>query len=264
MISVDCFVLIAKGRIMKKMFLMLMTLGCALVNAQSQDYVVADLDGNAYENNSVHVFNIHGTFEDPMTEAKLHLVVNNNGAQQIRVTAEVVEMTNADGELAQFCIGGPAGNCYFPIYEGSFYPNAVGGIIEPASNWGYNDYFINLSSTNLAEYKLRFVQKDDAGNEIPNTNTFLTYRYDNTMSVSDVNSIAIAQVSPTVIKGQTNVTLKENASVQVLNLEGKSVKSLKMNSGTSQLDFSGLSAGVYLIQFKGVSGKTTTTKVVVK
>lgn len=253
-----------KDNKMKKLILSLLTIAAVSGISYAQDFSITDLDGVAYENNSVHVFNVHGTFENPIDDAKLHLVINNVSTAPIKITGQVVEITNTDGTLAQFCIGGPSGNCFFPLTEGAFYPSEQGGIIEPGSNWGNFDYLINLDPNELAEYKLRFVQIDESGNEMPDTSFFLTYRYDSSMSVSDANSIAIAQVSPTVIKGQTNVTLKENALVQVLNLEGKSVKSLKLNSGSSQLDLSGLSAGVYLIQFKGDSGLTTTKKVVVK
>lgn len=230
----------------------------------SQSFSITDLDGVPYENNSVHIFNVHGTFEDPIDAAKLHLVINNITEAPITVTGQVVEMTNTDGNLAQFCIGGPSGNCFFPLFEGSFYPGENGGIIQAGGNWGNFDYLINLDPTELAEYKLRFVQLDGSGAEMPDTSFFLTYRYDSTMAVSDLNSIAIAEVYPTVAKGFTNVTLKENAAVQILNVEGKSVRSVSMKSGNSQLDLSGLSSGVYWIAFKGESGMTTTKKLIVK
>lgn len=252
---------------MKKTILsaLTLTLGLGISLAQNQDYTITDLEMVEYENNSIHVYNVHGTFADPVEEAKLHLVVNNFGNEDIKVAAETVEFTNTDGSLAQFCIGGPAGNCFNPIFEGSFYPNANGGILAAGSNWGMFDYFINLDPTNLAEYKLRFVQMDDSGNEIPDTNFFITYKYDeNAMAVSDVESSAIAQIYPTVASGYTNVSLKENASVQIMNLEGKSVKSLRLNSGESKLDLSGLPSGIYWVQFKGVSGLTTTSKIVIK
>lgn len=252
---------------MKKIILsaLTLTIGLTASFAQNQDYTITDLNMVEYENNSMHVFAVHGTFADPIDEAKLHLVVNNFGNEAIKVAAEVMEITNTDGSLAQFCIGGPSGNCFNPINEGSFYPSANGGIVEPGSNWGNFDYLINLDPTNLAEYKLRFVQMDDSGNEIPDTNFYISYKYDeNAMAVSDANSIAIAQVYPTIATGFTNVTLKENATVQIVNLEGKSVRSLKLNSGNSRLDLSGLPAGIYWIQFKGVSGLTTSSKVVVR
>lgn len=251
---------------MKKIILSVLTLMTVsgISYAQNQNYTITNTDMVEYENNSIHVFTVHGTFEDPNDEAKLHLVVNNVGMEPITVTAQVVEMTNTDGTLAQFCIGGPAGNCFFPINEGSFYPGVNGGVVEPGANWGMFDYLINLDPTPLSEYKLRFVQLDGAGSEIPDTSFFITYLYDPGMAISDVNSLAIAQVYPTVAKGFTNVDLKENATVQVLNVEGKAVKSLKLNSGKSQLDLSGLSSGVYWIAFKGESGMTTTSKIVIK
>lgn len=230
----------------------------------AQDFVITDLDGVPYENNSLITFNVHGTFEDPIDAAKMHLVINNVSEAPIKVTGQIVEMLNTDGTLAQFCIGGPSGNCFFPLTQGAYYPSEQGGVIEPGSNWGNFDYLINLDPNELAQYKVRFVQIDGSGNEMPETNFFLTYLYDPSMAVSDMNSISIAEVYPTVTKGFTNVTLKENAAVQILNVEGKVVKSINMKTGKTQLDLSGLSSGVYLVNFKGDSGVTTTKKIVVK
>ncbi len=251
---------------MKKLILSVLTIAVSGISyAQDRDFTITDLDMVAYENNSIQVFNVHGTFEDPIDEAKLHLVINNVGNEVITVTGQVVEMTNTDGSLAQFCIGGPSGNCFFPLNEGAYYPGQSGGTIQPGANWGMFDYLINLDPTNLAEYKLRFVQLDGGGNEIPGSSFFLTYLYDeNAMAVSDVQSISIATVYPTVAKGFTNVTLKENASVKIVNLEGKNIRSFNLKSGNSKIDLSGLASGVYLISFKGDSGMTTTHRVIVK
>lgn len=230
----------------------------------AQDFVITDLDGVPYENNSLITFNVHGTFEDPIDAAKLHLVINNVSASPIKLTGQIVEMINTDGNLAQFCIGGPLGNCFFPLTVGGYYPSEQGSTIEAGSNWGNFDYLINLDPNENVQYKVRFVQIDGSGNEMPETNFFLTYLYDPSMAVSDVNSISIAEVYPTVAKGFTNVTLKENAAVQILNVEGKVVKSINLKSGNAQLDLSGLSSGVYWVSFKGDSGVTTTKKIVVK
>lgn len=248
---------------MKKISLMLLVFGFVYSNAQNQDYVVKDLAGNTYENNSVHIFDEFGYGDDGITpKAKIELVVHNQGSSIITVIGEIVEMTNANPtDNAAFCFGG---ECYYNVVEGGRYPTS-GVMIAPGTSQGNRDYFGNLDGhTSPIEYKFRFLQLDANGVEIPNTSFYLTYRYESVMSVLDANTIAIAQVYPTVAKGFTNVTLKENASVQVLNMEGKAVKSLNLKSGNSQLDLSGLSAGVYLIQFKGDSGLTTIKKVVVK
>lgn len=195
-------------------------------------------------------------------DAKLKFLTYNDSVNDMFVKVECEGLTNTDGSLMEVCYGA----CYTGIQTFVGYPLDNPIYVAPGGHQGIlADYFSNTDgNSDLVEYNFRFYQTDLEGFEIEGTSFRFTYRYDGTMSVSDVNSIAIAEVFPTVVKGQTNVTLKENASVQVLNLEGKSVKSLKMNSGNSQLDLSGLSAGVYLIQFKGDSGITTTKKVVVK
>lgn len=194
--------------------------------------------------------------------AKLKFLTYNDGATDMFVRVECEGLTNTTGSDMELCYGA----CYTGIETFLGYPLDNPIYVAPGGHQGIlADYFSNTDgNSDVVEYNFRFYQTDIEGFEIEGTSFKFNYKYDGTMSVSDASSIAIAQVSPTVIKGQTTVTLKENASVQILNLEGKSVKSLKMNSGTSQLDFSGLSVGVYLIQFKGDSGKVTTKKVVVK
>lgn len=251
---------------MKKFFLSVFISFLAIsATAQNPDYKISDLEGNEYENNSVHIFNVHGTFSDPMDEAKLHLFITNTKSNDIFIRAEIVQMVNTDGTLAQFCIGGPSGNCFNPITTGMYYPSAEGGVMYANSNWGLFDYVINLDSTNLSEYKVRFVQTDGAGNEIAGTDFFLTYLYDkDAMGVQDIQSQAIAEVYPTVVKGFTNVILKESSNVQLMNLEGRVVKTIHLNKGHSQIDLNGMAAGVYWLRFKGASGVTTNIKVLVK
>lgn len=233
--------------------------------AQNQTYVIKDKYGVAYENNSVHYFNTHGTFDDPREEAKLYLVAHNDSGNTLYVAGEIVEITNTDGTQAQFCIGGPWGNCFFPLNVGGFYPSENGGILPANSTWGLTDYLINLDPTVGASYKVRFTEKNnETGEDIANTNFFISYVYAGDMGVGDLNTKAVAEVYPTVAKGFTNLNLNENAQVQVINLEGKTLKTISLNAGSHKLDLSGLAAGVYWIASKGQSGKTTSIKVVVK
>lgn len=232
--------------------------------AQEQVYRITDKNGVEYENNSVHSFNVHGTFDDPREEAKLYLVAHNDSTEDIRLAGEIVEIINTDGEMGQFCIGGPAGNCFFPLVVGGYYPSNNGGQLNAGTSWGNFDYIINLDPAVGSSYKVRFTQKEVSGADVPNTNFFITYVYAGQMGVSDLNTKAIAEVYPTVAKGFTNVNLSENAQVQVVNALGKTVKTTSFNAGTHKLDLSGFAAGVYWVSFKGQSGKTHSIKMVVK
>lgn len=246
---------------MKKILLSIFIAASALLNAQN--FTITNLDLVPYENNSVFVFNTIGDPENMHAESKLHFVLNNISDSPIKMYGEVMQITNATGELTQFCFGT---DCYFGVEQGHKYPNE-GVIIQPQSNNGFYDYFLNANdATSPAEYKFRFLEVDGNNNEVPGSSFYMTYRYDvDAMNVLDVStSKSIADIAPSVAKGFTNAILKENASVQILNLEGKAVKSFKLNAGTSKIDLSGLASGVYFIQFKGVSGTITTNKIIVK
>lgn len=231
---------------------------------QERQFELLDLDLNPYENNKTYVYNVHGEWTHEVDEAKFFFVFHNDSDEDIRVIGQILEMTNTDGMNAQFCI---IDLCYFPLNEGAFYP-ANGGVIEPD---GYNghlgtNYFTNLDPTDMVEYKFRVFQQDvESGEEIPNTSFYVNYLYDeDAMGVSDVQSPSIAELYPTVATGFTNVNLKENAHVQIYNLQGKVVRTLDLKDGKSQINLSGLAAGVYMVSFKGETGTTTTIRMMVK
>lgn len=249
---------------MKKIFVTaFLGLFTIAVSAQNQDFEVSDLDGNLYENDGTYTFDVRGTFDDPIDEAKLFMVFHNTSDEPIRIYGQVLEFTNTNGENAQFCI---IDACYFPLVEGGLYPQN-GGILQADEfngNFGQN-YFINLDETSPVEYKFRVYQANvETGAEIPDKSFHFNYRYERQMGVSDMKSMAIAEVYPTAAKGFTNVNLKENANVQIMNIEGKVVKTTSLNKGQSQLDLSGLAAGAYWVTFKGVSGVNTNIRILVK
>ena len=194
--------------------------------------------------------------------AKLRFLTYNDSGETVYLRVECEGLTNTNGDHMELCYG----SCYYGIDTFIGYPLENPIMVQPGQSQGtIYDYFSNTDgASDLVEYQFRFFQCDEDGFEIPDTSLHFTYRYDANMATSDVNSIAIAEVYPTAVKDFTTVSLKENAQVQILNLEGKSVKSLNLNSGETKLNLSDLAAGVYLIQFKGVSGTTTMKKIVVK
>lgn len=235
-----------------------------MANAQNQEYRLMNMnhtndygDDTEINEGDIVVFDTF-VYED----AKLKFLTYNDSSEVIGVQVECEGLTNTNGSFMELCYG----ECYYGIETFVAYPTIGAVPVQPGTHQPFlTDYFSNTDgNSDLVEYNFRFFQIDSDGFEIPDTSLRFTYRYDGTMSVSDVNSIAIAEVYPTVVKNSTTVSLKENASVHVVSMDGKSVKSLNMRAGQSSLDLSGLSEGVYIIQFKGVSGLTTMKKIVVK
>jgi|SRR5690606_37022781 len=195
----------------------------------------------------------------------LGFLTYNDSGEPINMQVECTGVSTAGNDASgmQVCYG----LCITNIDVNQYIPGYL-VTIQPGNHQGFTtDHFIHHEETDeVIQYEFRFFQMDEDGFDIEGTNLNLTYIYDReAMSVSDVNSISIAQVYPTVVKNNTTtVELKENAQVQIVNLEGKVVKTTSLNAGKSTLDMSGLSAGAYWIQFKGVSGTSTMKKVVVK
>lgn len=250
---------------MRKLILSLLLPAFGLMTAQTLDFSVTDLDGNPYENGGVYVFNVHGEMGDePGMDIKLPLVIHNDTGEMIYMMGQVLEMVNTDGTLAQFCIGGEQGNCYFPIYEGEYYPPSR-FYVNAGEIQSIKDYFANFDPNSPVKYTFRLFQTDEDGFEIEGTNFQLTYEYEKPMAVNDLNSSDIVDVYPTYISaGSTTAELKEASTVRVLNTMGKVIKTIQLDSGKTVMNLSELPAGVYLLQFKGESGKISVKKVVVK
>lgn len=234
------------------------------VSAQEQMFRVMDMNHtNDYGDDTEIVEGDVVTFNTAVYEdAKLKFLTYNDSDEPIYTRVECEGMTNTNGSFMELCYG----NCYYGIELFVGYPDDFAMMLQPGQHQPVmQDYFSNTDSSNdLVEYQFRFYQLDSDEFEIPGTSLRFTYRYDGIMGVSDVNSIAIAEVYPTVTKGFTNIDLKENAKVQVLNIEGKVVKNTTMNTGSNKLDLSGFTAGIYLIKFTGDSGITTIKKIIVK
>jgi hypothetical protein len=67
--------------------------------------------------------------------------------------------------------------------------------------------------------------------------------------IPDATDISI-QVFPNPTSEVVNVSLKENAFVQLIDLNGRSLKSWNMMAGTDQYELGNIPAGTYFLLFK--------------
>lgn len=252
---------------MKKVFYTaILSLGVLSVSfAQDQVYRVMNSYNTLDTNDDTEIEEGFVFTSNSVEEADgLWFLTYNDSGDPINMQIECTGVSTAGNDASgmQVCYG----LCITNIQVNEYIPG-YSVVIPPGSNQGFTtDHFIHHEETEeVIEYEFRFFQLDGDGFDIENTNLNITYIYDkNAMGVSDVNSISIAQVYPTVVKNSTTVELKENAEVQIVNLEGKLVKTTSLNAGKSNLDMSGIAPGVYWIKFNGVSGTSTMKKVVVK
>ena len=216
---------------------------------------ILDDEGNLIEDGAQ--FSFQTIDEDP---AKLHFYIKNEFSNQIGVKAKITEMIASDGTNVQFCMG----ECLFSISEGTEVPENGAFTVEANStSSGPGTYFWNLDdSDNVITYRFKIYQVDALGNETGEP-TNINYVYDPNLS-TDKNSLSSTKIYPTVTSSIININLKENATAEIFNLQGKLVQTLQLKESLSSIDVSTFSSGVYLIKLKGESNYTATKKFVKK
>ncbi len=233
--------------------LLLLTL---TVNAQ---FTVEDHDGNLISDNQVLQFNT--VAPDPAAIYDFY-VNNTSGTDPIRMKIEFVSAVNADGSLMELCFG----LCYTGITIGSSYPpNADYVEIAPGGQTLPGNHMANAdpgNGTDVLEYVFRYYQIDMAGNEIGDDLT-VTYQYDPLLSVNDFDSLKV-NVFATSITNELVLTVEEELNLEVYNLQGKKVKSQRLDVGQQSIDMSDLSSQMYLLHFVNDRGVSQTTKIVVR
>jgi hypothetical protein len=224
------------------------------MNAQ---YSLEDADGNAVVDGAVLNY---GTLTYP--EASFDFFVNNlSTTETIRMRIEFVSAENADGSGMELCFG----ECYTGIEVGLAYPTDPLSVeILPGGQTMMGNHLFNADPGNGSDiliYTFRYFQIDLAGNEIGDPLTVI-YRYDPLLGVNS-NALNVNLFS-TSISDELVLTVDQELDLMVYDLQGRVVKSERLEIGTQQINMSDLSSQMYLLHFQNNSGVSYTAKVVVR
>ena len=200
--------------------------------------------------------------------AKLHLQVINVSANSINVKLKMLAIeNNASGEEVQFCFGE---NCYAVAPVNTTAPQQTTGItIAPDSDNGPAQYFYNNQNVpDIAgqpiKYTLGIIQVDANGAQIGEPLIKFNYVYSPTAATTDFASLQQMGISvnSTVVKNTLDVTASQNAKLELININGQSVKKAVITNGSQSIDLSGLSSAVYFAKFTNEENKTAQIKIV--
>jgi hypothetical protein len=224
------------------------------INAQ---YTLEDANGDAVLDGDILTY---GTLTYP--EASFDFFVNNVSATEtIRMRIEFVSAENADGSDMELCFG----ECYTGIAVGLSYPTDPLSVeILPGEQTMAGNHLFNSDPGNGSDvilYTFRYFQIDMAGNEIGDPLTVI-YRYDPLLGVNS-NELNVNLFS-TVIKDELVLNVEEELDLMVYDLQGRVVKSQRLEIGTQQINMSDLSPQMYLMHFQNNRGVSYTAKVIVK
>ncbi len=227
------------------------------VNAQ---FTMEDHDGNMITDGEVVTFGVYSTPGN--TIGSYDIYVNNpSTTDAIRMKAEFVSAINADGSAFEICFG----LCYTGIEIGDIFPpnaNFVG--IDPLGQsleGNHLDNFEPGNGSDPVEYVFRFFQIDENGDETGEELT-MTYKYDPLLGLNDVNQLNVAVFSNSRSKLVTVQTVEE-LTMRVYNLQGRLIKTEKLNIGRQDISMSELSSQIYVLHFENNRGVSQVEKVVI-
>lgn len=246
---------------MKKIILIAALALSALTQAQQISVVRpggAELhDGDTFITNSI--------VSTGSPENKLRFRVTNLTEDELNVGVKVLGFSsNVDGSHVQLCFD----TCLYEIWPNLIIPAATldAGATTPSTD----DHFWNFNAGTDGQpvtYHLAFVKgtKNEDG-DFTETEELLdfTYTYDSTASINTLDGLQQMGVTlqNTVIKNALNITATQNAGLQILDINGKVVKTASVKTGAQAIDLSAFTTGVYFARFTTAANKTATVKIV--
>jgi hypothetical protein len=199
--------------------------------------------------------------------AKLGFNISNDTEEMVSVKMRMDEIMNAVAmeQDVQFCFG----ECLYEVTANQTVPSFNVEIPANSSSLdvtGNQDHFWNLNpgnGTDAVSYKMSLVKVDEEG--VPTeTVVQFTYRYEPAASLTDFNSLKNMglAVNNTIVKNVLDITATQNASLEIIDLNGKTVKKATVANGSQSIDLSGLSNAVYIARFVTENNQKAYIKIV--
>ncbi|NQX84894.1 MAG: T9SS type A sorting domain-containing protein [Flavobacteriaceae bacterium] len=189
--------------------------------------------------------------------------VTNTSSSDIYMRIFIDDMTNTDGSQVQLCF---AGTCLNSVALNNGYP-ANAALIASGATSSAGNYFWNQHPAGTAtamSWTLRFQAFDGVGGNEIGTPLSVIYNYDPNLSTDDVQKPLDVNVFPSVVTNTLNIVSKDQLQVEFFNLLGQNVKQVKVDTNTSIIDVSNLSAQPYILRLTNLNGASITKKIVVK
>lgn len=241
---------------MKKtlLFLTFLTFGiCA--NAQ---YTVSDRAGNLLSDGDV----LNYSTLDFENSSYQYYVTNTSGSN-INMRIEFLSAENSTGSGFEVCFG----QCYTGIAVGQTIPEAPEFVtLTPGEVTLDGNHFYNFDAgngTDILNFVFRFYQVEDDGVTETGTPLTFTYRYTPLLATQDFNKLNVS-LNSTLIDREMTVNAVEGLDLSIYSIQGKLVKTAKIEAGRTTIDVSDLASQVYLVKFNNNQGVTETIKVVIK
>ena len=227
------------------------------VNMCIAQFTVNKIDGTPYTNGEVIEFTTHSS-----SASELKFVVYNNSAENLDFKIRCMDLINTTGDNFQLCW---SFECIPGVSLNSIYPDYPNIINAGANTSGLGDNFKNFSPGDGANYPMdfsfRFFTRNIEGANVGSAFN-LTYRYQGPLSIDQKNKLDLMgiKVLNTIVDNFVGLEINKTVSFSLLNLQGQTINSGKLDSNTN-LDLSHLQSGIYLLNFSSSEGLSDTLKI---
>ena len=196
--------------------------------------------------------------------SKLNISVTNLSDEVLNLKLKANSVSYPTNMNIQFCFGE---ECYFNISTGSTVPSLDSGLtLLPGETNPAGDHFQNANPGNGVDpvtYSISLVRVSDSGEILEVLRTF-NYVYSPTAGLTDFSTLKNMgiTVKNTVVKNQLEVTANQNATLQLININGQVVKTVAVKNDNQLIDLSGLTSAVYFARFTTEQNKTAQIKII--
>ena len=236
---------------MKKLLLIL---GLFAFTASQAQVTVTRSNGTPISNGQIFTFN-----SLDYDNAYFGFLVRNNTASSVDVRILCESITNATGAGMELCFGNV---CLASVSVGNAYPSSAVTIAPGGTNSEF-DHFLNSNAGTggVSDYKFTFYIEDEFGGSLAEILT-MTYRYDANALATDSFSTAsnTTMLKSSVVENNLEIKALKNVQMEMFDVNGKSIRRQNLTSGEHTVDVSGLSSGMYILNFNSENNQKSAAK----
>ncbi len=245
---------------MKKLLTTIVVLIAGFMSAQ--DFIVTNGGNGEITDGEVFTFNTLGA------ESNIHIQIHNQSTENLYFKLRGTSKENTTNANVNFCFGEI---CMNTFNVGQYVPPTAyeNVIIAPGTTNPDADKFFNLDAGDGENYPMiyEFTLYQYASAEQDQTTgtpvlTF-SYQYSPTASTPNMTLQKLGvEVQNTVVKNDFSFNATTDLTVELFDLNGRSVSTEKFNQGSNTYNATELSSGVYIARFTDKEGKSAAVKIV--
>lgn len=245
---------------MKKLLTTIVVLIAGFMSAQ--DFIVTNGDNGQITDGEVFNFNTTGP------DSYIHIQIHNQSTEDLFFKLRGISVQNATAANVNFCFGEVCMNTFNP---GQYVPPTIyeNLLIAPGETNDAIDKFFNLDAGDGDNYPIIYTftlyQYTSAEQDQTTGTPVLSFSYQYSPSASTPNMTLQklgVEVQNTIVFNDFSFNATTAMTVELFDLNGRSVSTEKFRQGSNTYNAAELSPGVYIARFTDKEGKSAAVKIV--